>query len=151
MHGTEGGDEEGRRGCRNSWLQRHTTQTHTYTLGLTLCTHTHTPRAYIAVNMPWRTCIRHTKKLWEWFKLEDNLMHKVALSPHVISVWIKMDYWITRASTERERETAPDKKYGWLKLAGECIFLYLDTVCDVLKSLNVNWRSLTKTAIVHFL
>lgn len=49
-------------------------------------------------------------------------MHKVALSPHVISVWIKMDYWITRASTERERETAPDKKYGWLKLADKCIF-----------------------------
>lgn len=40
--------------------------------------------------------------------MEDNLKHKVALSPHVISVWIKMDYWIIRASlreggTERKR------------------------------------------------
>lgn len=38
-------------------------------------------------------------------------MHKVALSPHVISVWIKMDYWITRASTGSETAT-DQKKYG---------------------------------------
>lgn len=31
----------------------------------------------------------------ELLKLVVNLMHKVALSPHLISVWIKMDYWIT--------------------------------------------------------
>lgn len=40
-------------------------------------------------------------------------MHKVALSPHVISVWIKMDYWITRASHQggdRQTETKEDGK-----------------------------------------
>lgn len=46
----------------------------------------------------------------ELFKLVVNLMHKVAHSPHVISVWIKMDYWITRfAQAERELGI---RKYG---------------------------------------
>lgn len=65
----------------------------------------------------------HKHKLWEWFKLEDNLMHKVALSPHVISVWIRMDYWITRASTGRERDRQRQKiliAEAWRTLE-ECI------------------------------
>lgn len=47
----------------------------------------------------------------ELFKLVVNLVHKVALSPHVISVWIKMDYWITRPA-QAEREPAI-RKYGY--------------------------------------
>lgn len=46
----------------------------------------------------------------ELLKLVVNLVHKVAHSPHVISVWIKVDYWITRfAQAERELAT---RKYG---------------------------------------
>lgn len=36
-------------------------------------------------------------------------MYKVALSPHVISVWIKMDYWITRG-LHRVRDSQSQKK-----------------------------------------
>lgn len=45
-------------------------------------------------------------------------MDKVALSPHVISVWIKMDYWITSPPLGgREARTQTDrKKDGQLKL-----------------------------------
>lgn len=46
----------------------------------------------------------------ELFKLVVNLTHKVALSPHVISVWIKMDYWITRPA-HADRKPAI-RKYG---------------------------------------
>lgn len=61
-------------------------------------------------------------------------MHKVALSPHVISVWIKMDYWITRASTGSETATDPKKNMDSWGLQKNAL-LYLNIVCDILMSL----------------
>lgn len=44
-------------------------------------------------------------------------MHKVALSPHLISVWIKTDYWITGPA---QAERQPEKRA--MKLGEECVF-----------------------------
>lgn len=37
-------------------------------------------------------------------------MDKVALSPHVISVWINMDYWITSPPAGRQGHRLREKK-----------------------------------------
>lgn len=62
-------------------------------------THKHTLRVH-----PRERAILHT---FHNRICRDNLtlVSKVVLLPHVISVWIKMDYGITRASWDPERKT----------------------------------------------
>lgn len=77
----------------------------------------------------------HEHKVSKWFQLEDNLIHKVALSPLVISVWIKMDYWIT---WDRVGETDRQKKKKWIfcvkRTEEKCVmfFVIVKDVCEYL-------------------
>lgn len=100
---------------------------HTYT-------HTHIciPRTLRHVHQHIGVHIFTTQTQSELFKLVVNLAHKVAHSPHVISVWIKMDYWITRfAQAQRELGI---RKYGYKRerrVFKDCFILEASTASPI--------------------
>lgn len=97
------------------WKKKHTGegQNGSCSLKNTMHTHAHMYHTHTQACVSTHTVGVHiftTQMQSELFKLVVNLVHKVAHSPHVISVWIKMDYWITRfAQAERELGI---RKYG---------------------------------------